>query len=207
MDSRELYLRNVAWDFVELPSQIMENWCRSREGLDIFARHYQTGEKIPGDLFAKFEKSRKFMGANAAMRQLSFAQIDLLLHVYPQKFIESGVEKKAEESLKDFTHKYTERVPTILPRFTHIFGDPVGYAAGYYSYKWAEVLEADAFTRFEKEGIFNPETGREFAEKVLKVGNTVEASEAFRNFMGREPDAAALVERSGSAEFLDGAPA
>lgn len=207
MDSRELYLRNVAWDFVELPSQIMENWCRSREGLDIFARHYQTGEKIPGDLFAKFEKARKFMGANAAMRQLSFAQIDLLLHVYPQKFIEAGVEKTAEESLKDFTHKYTERVPTILPRFTHIFGDPVGYAAGYYSYKWAEVLEADAFTRFEKEGIFNPETGREFAEKVLKVGNTVEASEAFKNFMGREPDAAALVERSVSAEFLDGAPA
>lgn len=196
MDSREFALRNVAWDFVELPSQIMENWCRSREGLDIFARNYKTGEKIPDELFAKFEKSRRFMGANAAMRQLCFAQIDLLLHTQSERFIENGIEKTARESLVDFTHKYSEQVPTILPRFTHLFGESVGYGAGYYSYKWAEVLEADAFTRFEKEGILNPITGAEFADKVLRVGNTVDPADAFRNFMGRDPDASALVERS-----------
>ena len=203
MDSQELSLRNVAWDFVELPSQIMENWCRSREGLDIFARHYETGEKIPEELFAKFEKSRKFMGANAAMRQLSFAQIDLLLHTRTREFIDGGIEKTARAALADFTHKYTEPVPTILPRFTHLFGDAVGYAAGYYSYKWAEVLEADAFTRFEREGLLNPEVGAEFAERVLRVGDTIDPAEAFRNFMGRDPDAAALVERSIAADVAE----
>ena len=196
MDSPELSLRNVAWDFVELPSQIMENWCRSREGLDVFARHYETGEKIPEELFEKFEKSRKFMGANAAMRQLSFAQIDLLLHVRPEEFIAAGIENAARRELAGFVHEYSEAVPTILPRFTHLFGDAVGYAAGYYSYKWAEVLEADAFSRFEREGIFNPEVGAEFAEKVLRVGNSVDPAAAFRNFMGRDPDASALVARS-----------
>ena len=203
MDSQELSLRNVAWDFVELPSQIMENWCCSREGLDIFARHYETGEKIPEELFAKFEKSRKFMGANAAMRQLSFAQIDLLLHTRTREFIDGGIEKTARAALADFTHKYTEPVPTILPRFTHLFGDAVGYAAGYYSYKWAEVLEADAFTRFEREGLLNPEVGAEFAERVLRVGDTIDPAEAFRNFMGRDPDAAALVERSIAADVAE----
>ena len=174
----------------------MENWCRSREGLDVFARHYETGEKIPEELFEKFEKSRKFMGANAAMRQLSFAQIDLLLHVRPEEFIAAGIENAARRELAGFVHEYSEAVPTILPRFTHLFGDAVGYAAGYYSYKWAEVLEADAFSRFEREGIFNPEVGAEFAEKVLRVGNSVDPADAFRNFMGRDPDASALVARS-----------
>lgn len=196
MDSPELSLRNVAWDFVELPSQIMENWCRRREGLDIFARHYRTGEKIPGELFEKFERSRKFMGANAAMRQLAFAQIDLLLHTRPEEFISGGIEETARRALAGFTHEYSEAVPTILPRFTHLFGDAVGYAAGYYSYKWAEVLEADAFSRFEREGLFSPEVGGEFAEKILRVGNSIDPADAFRNFMGRDPDASALVERS-----------
>ena len=130
------------------------------------------------------------------MRQLSFAQIDLLLHVRPEEFIAAGIENAARRELARFVHEYSEAVPTILPRFTHLFGDAVGYAAGYYSYKWAEVLEADAFSRFEREGIFNPEVGAEFAEKVLRVGNSVDPADAFRNFMGRDPDASALVARS-----------
>lgn len=196
MDSEEIGLRDVVWDFVELPSQIMENWCRSREGLDMFAAHWQTGEKIPEDIFSGFEKSRKFRGASFAMRQLSFAQIDLLLHTNVAHFTSGDMENKARKALRDFVCEYSEPQPTILPRFTHLFGDAVGYASGYYSYKWAEVLAADAFSRFKREGIFNRELGREFANKILRVGNTIDASSAFENFMGRAPDATALVEES-----------
>ncbi len=190
-------LRDVAWDFVELPSQIMENWSRKKDCLDIFARHWQTGEKIPEELFKKFETSRKFMGATAAMRQLSFAKIDLEAHIAPQKFIDAqDIDALASKELQGYTHEFSEKVPSILPRFTHLFGDAVGYAAGYYSYKWAEVLDADAFTRFEREGVLNSKTGADFAEKILKVGNTIEPELAFKNFMGRDPDIEALVRRS-----------
>ncbi len=197
MDSPEMGLRDVAWDFVELPSQIMENWCHDKSCLDIFARHWKTGEKMPGELFEKFDASRKFMGASASMRQLSFAKIDLAMHTDARRFISSGdIEAEARKILAPYSCDTSEPVPSILPRFTHLFGDSVGYAAGYYSYKWAEVLDADAFSRFEREGILNPEVGREFAEKILKVGNSVDPAEAFRNFMGRDPDISALVERS-----------
>lgn len=197
MDSPELGLRNVAWDFVELPSQIMENWTRDKRCLDIFAAHWKTGEKIPEELFEKFRRAQKFMGANAGMRQLSFADIDLAMHINPRRFLDAeSIEDEAQKELRAFTHEYSEKIPSILPRFTHLFGDPVGYAAGYYSYKWAEVLDADAFTRFEAEGILNGEVGREFADKVLRVGNSIPPDEAFRNFMGRDPDSSALVSRS-----------
>ena len=197
MDCPALGLRDVAWDFVELPSQIMENWSRNRQCLDIFAGHWKSGEKIPDALFKKFEKSRKFMGASAAMRQLSFAKIDLVAHINPEKFIDApDIDAVAERELTGYTHKYSCKVPSILPRFTHLFGDAVGYAAGYYSYKWAEVLDADAFTRFKNEGVLNPRTGADFAEKILKVGNSIDPAQAFRNFMGRDPDIEALVNRS-----------
>ena len=197
MDSPEIGLRNVAWDFVELPSQIMENWCRDRAALDFFARHWKTGDKIPGALYEKFRKSLKFMGANAAMRQLSFAKIDLEIHMAAKKFSEAkDINAMALDTLEGYLHKYSIVPPVILPRFTHLFGDSVGYAAGYYSYKWAEVLDADAFTRFEKEGIFNSATGREFAEKVLRVGKEIPPEKAFENFMSRAPDVSALVRRS-----------
>lgn len=197
MDSEEVGLRDVAWDFVELPSQIMENWVHFKNCLDIFARNWKTGEKIPDELFAKFDASRKFMGASASMRQLSFAKIDLDMHINPAKYLDSpDIERTARDTLAAYSRDTSEPVPSILPRFTHLFGDPVGYAAGYYSYKWAEVLDADAFTRFEREGVLNPETGREFADKILRVGNTIDADAAFRNFMGRDPDVSALVNRS-----------
>ncbi len=195
MDANELSLRNVAWDFVELPSQIMENWCLDKQCLDLFACHWQTGEKIPEEIFAKFKRSQKFAGATACMRQLSFAKIDLLMHTRTQDFINApDLENLAQTSIADCTHDYKMPVPTILPRFTHLFGG--GYASAYYSYKWAEVLDADAFTRFQKEGLLNAQTGTDFAEKILRVGKTVPPEKAFENFMGRQPSIEPLVERS-----------
>lgn len=196
MDSPERGLRGVAWDFVELPSQIMENWCVKKEVLDTFAAHWKTGEKLPTALFEKFDAAKKFRGATACMRQLSFAKIDLDLHMRPGEMLRGRIEENARAALAPYSQKFTETPHTILPHFTHIFGDPVGYAAGYYSYKWAEALDADAFTRFEKEGLFNPDTGRDFAEKILKPGRAVPPQEAFRNFMGRDPDPEALVRRT-----------
>lgn len=193
MNSEEAGLRNVAWDFVELPSQIFENWCKDKSCWDIFARHYQTGEKIPQRLYDAFLRSEKFMGASFAMRQLSFSKIDLDLHISPENFY-SDLEGEAQKSMEPYLRKYSRRVKTLLPHFSHIFGDSVGYAAGYYSYKWAEVLSADAFSRFKKEGIFNSKTGRDFADKILKPGNEIEAGQAFKNFMGRDPDSSALIE-------------
>ncbi len=196
MDSQELGLREVAWDFVELPSQIMENWTRTREGLNLFARHWETSELIPDSIYLPFHNARKFMGASACMRQLSFAKIDLELHLNSERFIGKDIETQAEDILKDYVRHFSVKVPSILPRFTHIFGDSVGYAAGYYSYKWAEVLDADAFSRFEKAGILNSKVGKEFAEKILRVGNTKAPEEAFRDFMGRNANPDALVARS-----------
>ncbi len=197
MDSTEIGLRDVAWDFVELPSQIMENWCHFKNCLDIFARHWQTGEPLPQELFDKFDSSRKFMGASASMRQLSFAKIDLEMHINTKRFLDAeNIESEIEKVLAPYSSDTSEVSPSILPRFTHLFGDSVGYAAGYYSYKWAEVLDADAFSRFEKEGVLNSEVGRAFADNVLRVGNKIDPDVAFRNFMGRDPDISALVERS-----------
>ncbi len=197
MDSEEVGLRDVPWDFVELPSQIMENWCHFKSCIDIFARNYKDGSAMPEELFAKFDASRKFMGASASMRQLSFAKMDLAIHINAESLLKSNdIKGEIEKINAPYSRDTSEKSPSILPRFTHLFGDAVGYAAGYYSYKWAEVLDADAFSRFEKEGVLNPELGREFAEKILRVGNTIDAEVAFRNFMGRDPDVAALVERS-----------
>ncbi len=193
MNCPEKGLRYVAWDFVELPSQIMENWCNKKEVLDTFCAHYKSGEKLPDSLFKKFEMAQKFRAATACMRQLSFAKIDLEMHANTPKFLGANIEELAQETLKDYKQKFSQTPHTILPHFTHIFGDPVGYAAGYYSYKWAEALDADAFSRFEKEGLFNRKTGMDFADKILRVGASVDPEKAFENFMGRAPDFDALV--------------
>jgi oligopeptidase A len=199
VEIRSMAGTNVAWDFVELPSQIMENWCWERPALDLFARHYQTGEPIPEDLFQKMKRARTFRAANAQMRQLGFGFIDLLLHIRYSPEVDGDVVAYTKSLLQEFSPAPLPPQHAMIAAFTHLFGSPVGYGAGYYSYKWAEVLDADAFTRFREEGIFSREVGAAFREHILSKGDSEDPAELYRKFMGREPDPNALLERSGLA--------
>jgi len=190
---------NVAWDFVELPSQIMENWCWERDALDLFAAHWQTGECIPDDLFQKMKRARTYRSANAQMRQLGFATVDLALHIDYDPARDGDPFPYSRSILARFASAPLPDRYTMIASFTHLFSDPVGYGAGYYSYKWAEVLDADAFSRFRREGIFNRETGHAFREWILSKGDSEDPSVLFRGFMGRDPDPNALLERLGLA--------
>jgi oligopeptidase A len=197
VELRSLAGTSVAWDFVELPSQIMENWCWEREALDLFARHYQTDEPIPEDLFQKMKRARNFRSANAQMRQLGFGFIDLALHMDYAPAEDGDVMQYARRILQEFSPAPLPPDHAMIAGFTHLFASPVGYGAGYYSYKWAEVLDADAFTRFRERGIFSREVGLEFREKILARGDSEDPAELYRGFMGRDPDLNALLERSG----------
>jgi len=238
---------NVAWDWVELPSQLMENWTWEEEALALFAQHHETGEAIPADLLSRMLAARRFMGGWQQMRQLSFGTLDLALHgelastLPPPEPSDSeaaegaGVPKTGEETAEPKTAAgigepkaaegtgggatgldtpaaanvvmaFAERCllpfspdPSfarshILTSFTHLFSG--GYAAGYYSYLWSEVLDADAFSRFKQEGIFNRETGRAYLESILSRGDSADPEDLFREFMGRDPDPSALLERN-----------
>lgn len=197
VEIRGLAGTNVAWDFVELPSQIMENWCWEREALDLFARHWQTGAPVPEDLFQKMLAARNFRAANATMRQLGFAAADLELHTGEPPVDGDAAIARARDVMA--RHAATPLPPdyAMIARFTHLFAGPVAYAAGYYSYKWAEVLDADAFGRFRREGVLARSVGEAFRSAILARGDACDPADLFREFMGRDPDPDALLARAG----------
>ncbi|NNF18454.1 MAG: M3 family metallopeptidase [Flavobacteriaceae bacterium] len=185
---------SVYWDFVELPSQVMENWCYEPEALELFAMHYESGEVIPREYVNKIKESAAFQEGMATLRQLSFAKLDMAWHSQDP----DSITDVKEFELKAFegTQLYPETPETCMSTsFSHIFQG--GYASGYYSYKWAEVLDADAFALFKKEGIFSAATGRKFREEILSKGGTLHPMELYKNFRGSEPNIDHLLERAG----------
>ena len=190
---------NVPWDFVELPSQILENFCWERETLDMFATHYETGEVIPAELFDKMVAAKNYMSGAAFMRQLAMGKLDLEMHLNLEQYKGLSIDEMDAKILKQYKVKLGSDSPSVLRRFSHLFSGAVAYASGYYSYKWSEVLDADAFTRFAKEGVLNSDTGRAFRTEILSRGNSRPADESYRAFMGRDPELAPLLERSGIA--------
>lgn len=188
---------SVPWDFVELPSQIMENWCWEKVSLDQFARHWQTNEPIPDEMLAKLRKTRNFRVATAFMRQLLFAKQDLDMHISLQHWVGKDLDEVTRTRLASYLLPTSIPAQSIAPRFTHLFGSSTGYAAGYYSYKWAEVLDADAFSLFLQQGLCDPELGRSFRKEILEQGNTRPVTESFAAFLGRDANPQALLARSG----------
>src|SRR5690554_6082398 len=188
----------VYWDFVELPSQVMENWCYEKEALELFAKHYETGETIPMELIEKIKASATFMEGMQTLRQLSFGLLDMAWH--------GGKSPEKIESVKDFELKAfegTQFFPDVSENcmstsFSHIFQG--GYSSGYYSYKWAEVLDADAFAYFLEKGIFNIEVAAKFKEHVLSKGGTEHPMVLYKRFRGKEPNPEHLLKR---AELID----
>lgn len=188
---------SVYWDFVELPSQILENWCYEKECLDLFAKHYETGEAIPEELIQKIKDSANFMEGYQTMRQLSFGKLDMAWHGQDNSKVEdvSAFEKAVlgENSLLPAVEG-----TNMSCSFSHIFQG--GYSAGYYSYKWAEVLDADAFAYFQKAGIFNKDVADKFKEHVLSAGGAEHPMTLYKRFRGQEPDVKALLKRAGLIE-------
>lgn len=190
-------INGVAWDAVELPSQFLENWCWESEALAFISGHHETGEPLPADLLEKMLTARNFQAAMQMLRQLEFALFDFRLH---QEFDPANPDQ-IPALLSEVRSQVAVMTPPAFNRFQHSFSHIFagGYAAGYYSYKWAEVLSADAFSRFEEEGIFNPATGQSFLKNILEKGGSKEPMELFRAFRGREPKVDALLRHSGIA--------
>ena len=177
----------VAWDFVELPSQIFENWSWEREALDLFAHHRHTGATIPDDLLNAMQRARTYRAATQQMRQLGFATMDLALHTVYQKNKDGDATAYGRKVLEQFSPTPLPDEHAMVASFGHLFGGPVAYASGYYSYKWAEVLDADAFGRFAKNGLFDSETGSAFRREILQRGDEEDPAVLYRNFDGARP--------------------
>lgn len=194
---RRLGGTSVAWDFVELPSQIMENWTWERDSVDLFAKHFQTSARVPDDLFDKLVRARTYRAASVQMQQLGYAEADLDLHrTFDPASDEDPVARARGVLAKHVTAELPETF-AMIASFGHLFASPVGYAAGYYSYKWAEVLDADAFGRFKEEGIFSSAVGDAFRNAILARGDSDEPEALFKDFRGREPSLDALLLRLG----------
>ncbi len=185
---------NVKRDFVEMPSQVMENWCYEPEFLNTFARHYQTGESLPTEFIDKIRAAQNHLAGWLCLRQLNLGFTDIAFHTLPTTHYPLPTAEAIEASAMT---NLVPRVPgcCTATNFSHIFGG--GYASGYYGYKWAEVLDADIFSRFKADGIFNQETATSFRHEILSRGGTEHPAVLFRNFMGREPDNKALLRRMG----------
>ena len=190
-------INGVEWDAVELPSQFMENWCWEREALDLLSGHYETGEKIPDELYQRMIAAKNFQSAMQMVRQLEFAIFDMRVH----REFDSAKGGRVLEILDDVRKQVAVIIPPAFNRFANGFGHIFagGYAAGYYSYKWAEVLSSDAFSKFEENGIFDQQTGKEFLQSVLEIGGSREAMVNFVEFRGREPEIEPLLRHSGIA--------
>ena len=193
-------INNVEWDAVELPSQFMENWCYHRPTMQSISGHWETGEPLPEELFEKLKSSRTFRAGSLMLRQLTFGMTDIQLH---SDFTPPTEGDSSRETVFDVQRGVAEKT-SVLPMlsedrmlcaFSHIFAG--GYSAGYYSYKWAEVLSADAFSRFEEQGIFDEQSGRDFVQSVLASGGVNEPLENFTAFRGRAPTIDALLRHSG----------
>jgi len=188
-------INGVPWDAVELPSQFMENFCWEREVLNLFAKHYQTGETIPEDMFQRMTAAKNFQAGMHMLRQIEFSLFDFLLH--------SEYQPNDSQSVQDLLDQVRDEVAVLIPptfnkfqnSFSHIFAG--GYAAGYYSYKWAEVLSADAYAAFEEEGIGNANTAARFRKEILSIGGSKDIMDGFIAFRGRKPNVDALLKHSG----------
>ena len=191
---------SVYWDFVELPSQIMENWCYEKEALELFASHYETGEGIPMELIDKIKNSSKFQEGMQTLRQLSFGLLDMSWH--GRNPAEINDVKIHETEAFQGTNLYPETQETCMSTaFAHIFQG--GYSSGYYSYKWAEVLDADAFAYFKSHGIFNKDIARKFKDNVLSKGGTENPMVLYKRFRGAEPKVEYLLERAGLLDTVE----
>ncbi len=190
-------INGVAWDAVELPSQFLENFCWEREVLDLISGHHETGEPIPEDLHRRMQAAKNFQSAMRMVRQLELALFDFRIH--------AEYDPPKGGRIYEILHEVRQQVAVVRPpkwnrfahSFSHIFAG--GYAAGYYSYKWAEVLSADAFELFEEHGVFDPESGARFLSSILEQGGSRDAMELFVEFRGREPRIEPLLRLSGIA--------
>ena len=185
---------NVARDFVELPSQLMENWCYEEETLRLFATHYQRGEPLPIEWVQKIKEASAFMEGILSVRQLNFGFLDMAWHTYPHLERLESVHLFEQEATKATQLYPPIETMCISPAFSHIFSG--GYAAGYYSYKWSEVLDADAFEAFKEAGIFNTEVATRFRKEVLEKGSSEKESLLYKRFRGQDPTPDALIRRA-----------
>jgi oligopeptidase A len=187
-------ISGVAWDAVELPSQFLENWCWDKQALGLISSHYKTGEKLPEEILEKMLAAKNYQSGMQMMRQIEFSLFDMKMHWQYNPEQPADIQQVLN-SVRERTAVY--EVPEynrFQHSFSHIFAG--GYAAGYYSYKWAEVLSADAFSRFEEEGVFNQQTGQSFLKEILQQGGSQEPMTLFINFRGREPSVDALLKHS-----------